>query len=301
MIEVRPLQEPVERLLDQHLGRAVDVRGGLVEDEDPRVGEQRPRDRDQLPLAGRQAGAALAHRVVEAAREPRRHPVDADRGGRGLDLLVRRVRLREADVRRDRAAEEERVLQHDAELAPVRAELDVAQVVPVDAHRALVGVVEAADQPRERRLAVARLADEREAAARRDAERDPVQHRVLAVREDDASRSSRSPSRRGSGCAPGRSWMSRLLVEDGRDLHHRGAGRLQLPVDVGELLQRLEDELQQVDRRDQRPDRERVVLDTGASRRRGPRPSRARRGTRSTGRRPRRSSGRRSTARGSRR
>ena len=129
MIDVRPLQEPVERLLDQHLGRAVDVRRRLVEDEDARVGEQRARDRDQLPLAGRQAGAALAHRVLEAAREPRRDAVDADGRGRRLDLLVGRVGLREADVRRDRAAEEERILEHDAELAPVRAELHVAQVV----------------------------------------------------------------------------------------------------------------------------------------------------------------------------
>ncbi len=117
-------------------------------------------------------GAALAHRVLQAAREPRRNTVDADGGGRSLDLLVGRVGLREADVRGDRAAEEERILEHDAQLAPVRAELDVAQVVPVHAHRSLVGVVVAADQPCERRLAVARLADEREAAARRDVERD---------------------------------------------------------------------------------------------------------------------------------
>src|SRR5690348_17857912 len=48
--------------------------------------------------------------------------------------------------------------------------------------------------------------------------------------------------------------------EDARDLHHRCPGRLELAVDVRQLLQRLEDELQEVDRRDERPDRERVVL-----------------------------------------
>ena len=46
----------------------------------------------------------------------------------------------------------------------------------------------------------------------------------------------------------------RLRVEDGRDLLHRGAGRLHLPVEVGELLQRLEDEVEQEDRRDERAD-----------------------------------------------
>ena len=38
-------------------------------------------------------GAALAHRVVEAAREARGDPVDSDSGGRRGDLLVGRVRL----------------------------------------------------------------------------------------------------------------------------------------------------------------------------------------------------------------
>ncbi len=46
----------------------------------------------------------------------------------------------------------------------------------------------------------------------------------------------------------------RLLVEDGRDLDHRSGSRLELAVDVRELLQRLEHELEQIERRDERPD-----------------------------------------------
>ena len=98
------------------------------------------------------------------------------------DLLVGRLGLREADVVGDRAGEEERILQHDAELAAVRAQLELAQVVAVDADRALVGVVEAADELRRRRLAAARLADEREAAAGRDVDVDRVQHRLACRR-----------------------------------------------------------------------------------------------------------------------
>ena len=64
---------------------------------------------------------------------------------------------------------------------------------------------------------------------------------------------------RGSSRAPRRLCDLRLLVEDRRDLHHRGGAGLQLAVDVRELLQRLEHELQQVERRDQRADRQRVV------------------------------------------
>ena len=81
--------------------------------------------------------------------------------------------------------EEERILEHDAELAAVRAELELAQVVAVDADRAVVRVVEAPHELRRGRLAAARLADEREAAAGRDVEVDPVQHRLAAVGERD--------------------------------------------------------------------------------------------------------------------
>jgi hypothetical protein len=70
-------QQPIERALDQYLGRPVDVRGRLIEDQDPRIGEEGTRDRDQLPLACREAGAALAHLVVEAAGDARRDAVHA--------------------------------------------------------------------------------------------------------------------------------------------------------------------------------------------------------------------------------
>src|SRR5205085_7543284 len=96
-----------------------------------------------------------------------------------------RLRLREADVRRDRATEEEWVLEHNTELAPVRAQLHAAQVDAVDPHGAVIGVVEAADEPRERRLPVAGLADEREASADRHVDVDAAQHGVGAIREDD--------------------------------------------------------------------------------------------------------------------
>ena len=100
-----------------------------------------------------EARAALADDVIEPVLEPRGDAVDADGGGGRPHLLVGGVRLREADVVGDRAAEEERILEDDAELAPVADELDVAEIRPVDANRALVGVVEAGDQLRRRRLA----------------------------------------------------------------------------------------------------------------------------------------------------
>ncbi len=52
-----------------------------------------------------------------------------------------------------------------------------------------------------------------------------------------------------------------LGVEHGRDLGHRRARRLHLAVELGELLQWLEDELQHADGRDQRSDLEGTAVD----------------------------------------
>ena len=127
-------------------------------------------------------GAALAHRVQQALVEAPRDARDADRARDVLDLGVGRLGAREADVVGDRPREQERVLQHDAELPAVGAQLERAQVAPVDQDRAVVRVVEAADELRGRRLAAAGLADEREAAAGRDVDVDPVQDRLACRR-----------------------------------------------------------------------------------------------------------------------
>ena len=49
------VQEPPQRVLDLALRADVDRARRLVEDQDPRVGEQRTGERDELALAERQA------------------------------------------------------------------------------------------------------------------------------------------------------------------------------------------------------------------------------------------------------
>ena len=61
-----------QRELDLLLGRGVDRRGGVVEDQDPRVGEDRARDRDPLALAAGERQPALADtRVVALGQRAR--------------------------------------------------------------------------------------------------------------------------------------------------------------------------------------------------------------------------------------
>ena len=155
-------EQHAERALDLPLGADVDRRGRLVEDEDARVGEQRPRERDELALAEREPRAALAELRLVAVLEPEDEVVRADGLRRLDDLLRRRARRAERDVLGDRAGEEEALLRDDAELAAQRRLRHLAQVEAVDRDPPVARVVEAGEQLRDRRLAGAGVADERD-------------------------------------------------------------------------------------------------------------------------------------------
>ena len=58
--------ETVDGGLDQQLGFGIEAAGRLVEDDETRVGEEDPSEREELRLAGRQAAAVGAELGVEA-------------------------------------------------------------------------------------------------------------------------------------------------------------------------------------------------------------------------------------------
>ena len=80
-------EEHVHGPRDALLALGVDARGGLVEDEDARVGQQRAREADELPLAGREAAAALLDVGVVAVRQALDEVVHADDAGHAPDLV----------------------------------------------------------------------------------------------------------------------------------------------------------------------------------------------------------------------
>src|SRR4051812_28940061 len=88
-------------ILDERLAFAVKARSGFVEDEKARIREDRPRNRDPLPLAAREAHAAFADdRVITLFERfdeliAMRDPAD------GFDVLAAGVRPRVRDVLRD--------------------------------------------------------------------------------------------------------------------------------------------------------------------------------------------------------
>ena len=61
--------QPLERFLDLPLGLGVDAARRLVEDENPRIVQDRARDRDALALTARQCVPPLADHGVVALTE----------------------------------------------------------------------------------------------------------------------------------------------------------------------------------------------------------------------------------------
>ena len=106
---------------DLRLGRRVDRRRGVVEDEDARVDDERARDRDPLALPAGERDPALADHRVVAVREPLDELVRLREPRRRLDLLVGRVDAAERDVLAHGRREEERILRDDADRPPERA------------------------------------------------------------------------------------------------------------------------------------------------------------------------------------
>src|SRR5262249_60874978 len=81
----------LQAILNHRFALAVEARGRLVENQDPRVGENRARDRDALPLPARQPDAALADDRVVAPLEALDELVAVRDPADRLALLARRV------------------------------------------------------------------------------------------------------------------------------------------------------------------------------------------------------------------
>src|SRR5690606_7228101 len=92
-------EHDVDGALDLVFGCAVDGACGVVEDEDPRVGQKRPGDGEALPLAAREGDAAFAYHRLVAVAEAHYEVVSTCRLGRRDDDLPARDRSQpEADV-----------------------------------------------------------------------------------------------------------------------------------------------------------------------------------------------------------
>ena len=184
----------------------VEGRRRLVEDQDPRILQQDPRDRDPLLLAARQLVAALADDRVVAVGQLRDPVVDRRRAGRRARAPPRSRRAsRRAGCPGSRRGTGTSPGSRTRSPRPSDCERDRADVVAVDLDRALVDVVEPRDQVGRRRLARARRADERHELARAGPRsRCPRARRPgeLGSRHDRLGRRGPRPRRRHPGPRP---------------------------------------------------------------------------------------------------
>ena len=88
------LERRGQRLLHRGLGLRVEVGGRLVEDHDPRLGQQQPGDRQALALAARQPVAALADHGVETVGQRAHEPRQPGLVERRPQVVVARHRAR---------------------------------------------------------------------------------------------------------------------------------------------------------------------------------------------------------------
>src|SRR5207244_3647858 len=106
-----PAAKTPKRCEDDLFRYGVERRGGLVENQNGRVLDDRPRDAQALALAAREAAARFGDLRVVAFRQMRDELVRVRRARRFLDLLPSRVEATVSQVVGNRALEKHRLLQ----------------------------------------------------------------------------------------------------------------------------------------------------------------------------------------------
>jgi len=138
-----PAHQPQHRFLNLHFGAGVDAAGRFIQDQDARIGQDRPGDGQHLALALAQIPGALGEHRLVAVRQVADEGIGVGHFGGGDDLSVGGVQPPVADVLHDGFREEVGVLEHNAQLAAQIGALHLPDVGAVDGDPARVHVVEA--------------------------------------------------------------------------------------------------------------------------------------------------------------
>ena len=162
--------QPVERLLDHRLVLGIHRGQRLVQHQDRRVAQQGAGDGDALALATGEPCAAFADHGLVAVGQRLDEVVRVGGVGGGNQVRLAGVGAAETQVVLDRAVEQVGVLRHDGDHPADRGRVERAQVLPANADRAALRVMQAQQQADDRGLAGAAGADDADALACGDAE-----------------------------------------------------------------------------------------------------------------------------------
>lgn len=193
----RQLGQPV---LHGGLRFGVGESGGLVEDQDRGVGEQRAGDAHPLRLPAGQQRVLPHHRAV-TPWQGENPLVHGRRLGRSHHGFVTRVRVGQRDVLPHRSPQQHHVLEQEPDVPVQLGARQGADVGPTQPDLAAGDVVEAREQQPERGLPRAGRADQRGDGAGREHRVDAVQHLVaVGVTETDVGElDGERPGRHGRG------------------------------------------------------------------------------------------------------
>lgn len=140
-------------LLDDPLGLIIQGTRRLIEDQDPRIRHQRPRDGDSLSLSARESRAALPHRRVVGFGQLQDEFVCAGQLRRLNDLRHGSPGKLDRNVLPYRAVEEKTLLEDHSDLPAQPKWVGLLQIDPIDQNPAGFWDLEALQELRESALA----------------------------------------------------------------------------------------------------------------------------------------------------
>ena len=149
-----------ERLLDDFFGFSVERGSSFVEEQNFRVSDERPSNRNTLLLAAGKSRAAFADLSVPSGRKFLDKVESVRLFARSDDFFFRHVEAPESDVFFDSSFKKNRLLADHTDVFAEPSEVDVFDVHAVDENAARSGVVESLDQLEASRFAAAGRAAE---------------------------------------------------------------------------------------------------------------------------------------------
>ncbi|MND85551.1 hypothetical protein D3C80_774820 [compost metagenome] len=155
-----PAHQGRQCLLDQVFALRIEGAGGFVEQQDRRIHQQGPGDRQALALATRQAQAGIAKVGLVTIGQLQDELMGMGTARGGLDLLDRGIGASVADVVFHRAEEQRRVLRYQRKVAAQVLGVEVAEVLAVEQDAPLLRVIKTQQQIKQRRLARPRRPDQ---------------------------------------------------------------------------------------------------------------------------------------------
>src|SRR5437867_3857284 len=173
--------QAIECLAHGRLAFHVETGHRLVQNQDRGVANERARDGDALPLPAGEGRAPLADDAVVPVFQLTDELVGVGGLGRRDDLVRARFGAAVRNIFPDGRAEQQRLLEHEPDLAPQRLAAIMADVDPVDEDRPFLGLVQTQDQADDGGLAGARCPDQGQPLPRRYLEGDLPQHVLAAV------------------------------------------------------------------------------------------------------------------------